>query len=234
MSAATLYGVGVGPGDPELVTLKAARVMREARWIAFPVDEAGDSLARAIAAPLFPEAARELALHVPIRPERGPAIAAYDAAAEALAAKLADGGDVAMLCLGDPFLYGSFMYLFARLAPRFPVEIVPGVTSLTAAAARAKRPLAARDEVFKVLPATLPDERLRAELQGAETAAIIKVGRHFARVRALIEELGLSDRTALVERATMQGEKITPLAARAPGEPTYFSTILVYAGSEPW
>lgn len=230
----TLYGVGVGPGDPELVTLKAARIVAAAHWIAYPADGEGAGLARRIAAHIVPDGARELALHIPMRRERAPAQAAYDAAARTIAGRLDAGEDVAVLCAGDPFFYGSFMYLFARLAPRYPAEIVPGVSALTAAAARLRRPLAARDDVLRVVPATLGEARLRAELGGAEAVAIIKVGRHFAKVRALLDELGLTDRAAIVESATMAGERIMPLAAVPAGERPYFSTILVYAGSEPW
>ncbi len=172
----TLYGVGLGPGDPDLITLKAARLIGAARVLAWPALEDGDSFARSIAAGLIAPGTREIAIRVPMRDARGPAQAAYDRAAAEIAAALEAGEDVACLCEGDPLFYGSFMYLFARLSPRFRVEVVPGVTSLTAAAARAGRPLAARNEVISVLPAPLADAELTARIAAADTVAVLKLG----------------------------------------------------------
>ena len=139
-----------------------------------------------------------------------------------------------MLCEGDPFFYGSFMYLFGRLAERHRIEVVPGVSSLTACAARLGSPLAARNDTLVVLPAPLDDAALSARLDGVDAAAIIKVGRHFPRVRALIDRLGLTDRARYVERATMQTERILPLdAVEVDGAP-YFSTILIHRRGEAW
>ena len=160
----TLYGVGVGPGDPELMTVKAWRLISMAPVVAFLTANGEHSTARAIAKPFLPDDAILLPIDMPMRVERAPGEAAYDAGAAAIAAHLREGRDVVFLCEGDPFFYGSFMYLFARLADEFETVVVPGVTSITAAAAAIARPLAARNEVVKVLPATLPPERLHAEL----------------------------------------------------------------------
>lgn len=229
----TLRGIGVGPGDPELLTLKAVRLIREAAVLAFPAPEGGESFARAIAAAHIRPGCPELRLDVPMTPARGPAQAAYARGAERIAAELAAGRDVAVLCEGDPLFYGSFMYLMARLAPRFAVEVVPGVTSLTAAAAALARPLAAREGALSVLPGTLPEEVLRDRLAGAEAAAILKVGRHLPKIRAAIEALGLTDRAAYVERASLPGERAMPLS-EAPAEAPYFSMILVAREVDPW
>ena len=148
----TLYGIGVGPGDPELMTLKAHRLISTARVVAYPAPDDGDSFARQIAAATIPEDAEEIPMIVPMRVDRFPAQEVYAGAAERIAGHLELGTDVAVLCEGDPFFYSSFMYLFARLAKRFPVEIVPGVTSLTACAAALKRPLTSRNDVLTVLP----------------------------------------------------------------------------------
>jgi precorrin-2/cobalt-factor-2 C20-methyltransferase len=229
-----LYGLGLGPGDPELVTLKAWRIISQAPVIAYLSANGGESTAREIARPFFPEDAIELAIDVPMRTAREPAQAAYDAGAAAIRAHLEAGRDVAMLCEGDPFFYGSFMYVFARFSGEFETVVVPGVTSITAAAARIGRPLAARNEVVKVLPATLDADRLREELMTAESAAIIKVGRHFAKVRDVLGMLDLSKRSVVVEMATREDERITPLADFVGETLPYFSTILVYTGGEPW
>ena len=161
----TLYGVGVGPGDPELITRKAARLISAARVIAYPAANGQESLARAIAADLIPADAIEIRMDVPMERAREPAQAAYDRGADAMAAHLDTGQDVVALCEGDPLFYGSFMYLMDRLKDRFTVEVVPGVTSVSAAAAAIAQPLTARTEVLSVLPGTLePDAMERGPL----------------------------------------------------------------------
>ncbi|KQT83088.1 precorrin-2 C(20)-methyltransferase [Aurantimonas sp. Leaf443] len=228
----TLYGIGLGPGDPELLTLKAVRLLRAAPVIAYPAAEGQASLARSIAAPHLPGAQREIAFPMPMRTDRAPARAVYDAAARAIAAELREGRDVAALCEGDPFFYGSFIYLFERLAPRFPVEVVPGIASVMAAAAAARRPLAARGDVLTIVPGPLEDADLEARLAGCQSFAILKLGRHFERVRALLDRLGLLDACAFAERVSMPGERLTPLR-EASGPAPYFSMILGYRGTEP-
>ena len=229
----TLYGVGLGPGAPDLITLRAARLIEAARVIAYPTLAGGASFARSIAAGLIAPDAREIAMDVPMTVERGPAQAAYDAGAARIARVLEAGEDVVCLCEGDPFFYGSFMYLFARLAGRHRVEIVPGVTSLTAAAAAARRPLAARNERLTVLPGPLPEAELRARIEGAESVAIMKLGRHFPKVRAVIDALGLTAHATYVERATLEAEVVRPLA-EAPDTAPYFSMIILTKGADPW
>ncbi|MGR3631816.1 MAG: precorrin-2 C(20)-methyltransferase [Limimaricola soesokkakensis] len=229
----TLYGVGLGPGAPDLITLRAARLIERARVIAYPTLAGGASFARSIAAELIAPGAREIAMDVPMTVERAPAQAAYDAGAAKIAEALEAGEDVVCLCEGDPFFYGSFMYLFARLADRHRVEIVPGVTSLTAAAAAARRPLAARNERLTVLPGPLPEAELRARIEGAESVAIMKLGRHFPKVRAVIEGLGLTSHATYVERATLGAEIVRPLS-EAPDTAPYFSMIILTKGADPW
>ncbi len=233
MTGGTLYGVGVGPGDPELITLKAARLIAAARVVAYPALAGADSLARAIAAGLIAPGTREIVMDVPMTAARGPAQAAYDAGAAAIAAALEAGEDVVCLCEGDPFFYGSFMYLNARLAPRFAVEVVPGVSSLTACAARAGLPLAARNERITVLPGPLHADELARRIEGAETVAVLKVGRHLRKLREVIARLGLLDRAVYVERATLADERVCPLA-EAPEAAPYFSMILIAKGADPW
>jgi precorrin-2/cobalt-factor-2 C20-methyltransferase len=229
----TLYGIGVGPGDPELMTIKAHRVISSAKVIAYPAPDTGDSFARQIAANAIPADAEEIPMVVPMRAERFPAQQVYAGAAEKIAAHLDMGTDVAVLCEGDPFFYGSFMYLFARLADRYPVQIVPGVSSLTACAAALKRPLTSRNDVLTVLPGPLPDEELRQQIEAAQSIAIMKVGRHLSRIRALLDDMGLTANAGYIERASQGAENVSPLA-EAPDRAPYFSMILIYKGDDPW
>lgn len=228
----TLYGLGIGPGDPELITLKAHAILTRVPVIAYPAPEHGDSLARRIVASHLPGGQREIAIRMPLDAARFPLRAVYDEAAETIRAALDAGEDVAALCEGDPFLYGSFAYLFARLADSHRVEVVPGVSSLTAAAAVAAQPLALRNDILTVIPAPLPDAEIARRLDETDTAAIMKLGRHLGRVRALIERLGLSQRACYVEHATMAGQKVLPLG-EAPEPAPYFSLVLVASVGAP-
>lgn len=228
-----LYGVGLGPGAPDLVTLRAARLIESATVVAYPTLAGAASFARAIAADLIAPGTIEIVMDVPMSVKRAPAQAAYDKSAAEIAASLDAGQDVVCLCEGDPFFYGSFMYLFARLSARYRVEVVPGVTSVTACAARAGMPLVARNERLTVLPGPLPEDQLRARIEGAESVVIMKVGRHLAKVRGVIDALGLTDGAVYVERATLREEVILPLAD-APEKAPYFSMILLTKGADPW
>jgi len=222
-----VLGLGVGPGDPELLTLKALARLRAAPVVAYPAPERGPSFARAIVGRWISPAQIEIPIRVPI--ESGtPPDSVYDAAAVAIAAELHRGRDVAVLCQGDPFFYGSFIYLFARLAEAHEVEIVPGVSSLAAVAAAAKWPLAARADVLAVVPASLDDASLERRMAAADAIAIIKLGRHFARVRDLLGGLGLAAHARYVERASLASERVLPLDAVAPETVPYFSMILCH------
>ena len=222
----TLFGVGTGPGDPQLLTLKAHALICDAQVIAYPAPDSGESFARRIVAEFIPAGAREIPIVVPMRAARFPAQDVYDRAAGEIAAELEAGRDVIVLCEGDPFFYGSFMYLFARLEGRFPTRIVPGVSSLGAVTAAARRPLCAREETLTVMPATLPEAQLRQRLQDANAAAIMKLGRHFAKARGVVDALGLTERAIFVSHASLPGQGCCPLAA-APQEAPYFSMILI-------
>jgi precorrin-2/cobalt-factor-2 C20-methyltransferase len=215
------------------MTLRAARLIKGAAVIAYPTLAGGDSFARSIAADLIADGTQEIVMDVPMTVERAPAQAAYDQGAADIAAALDAGQDVVCLCEGDPFFYGSFMYIFARLEGAYDVQIVPGVTSVTACAARARMPLAARNERLTVLPGPLPEYELRARIDGAESVVIMKVGRHMAKIRGVIDGLGLTDRAKYVERATLPQEVVVPLAD-APEKAPYFSMILLTKGADPW
>src|SRR5262245_38222895 len=157
----TLYLVGVGPGDPDLLTLKAARAIASADIVAYPSTGEDSALAFEIARSHVRADAQLMPVPIPMTPERGPAQAAYDAVADTLRGHVDFGRNVVWLCEGDPLFYGTAMYLLSRLGGKVRVETIPGVTSLTAAAAAIGRPMVARNETLKVLPAPLEDRVLR-------------------------------------------------------------------------
>lgn len=229
-----LFGLGVGPGDPELITMKAHRILTAAPVVAYPAPDTGDSFARSIVAAYLTGSQVEIPIVVPMRVERFPAAEVYDKASAEIAAHLDAGRDVAVLCEGDPFFYGSFMYLFERLGQRYSTEIVPGVSSLMASASALKRPLAARNDVLTVVPGTMPDAELEQRIAGADAVAIMKVGRHLPRIRALIERMGVMGAAGYCERVSLEEEKILPLESVTAHAAPYFSMILIYKGGEEW
>ncbi|MCW3015168.1 MAG: precorrin-2 C(20)-methyltransferase [Solirubrobacterales bacterium] len=236
-TAGRLYGVGVGPGDPDLVTLKAARLIAAADVVAYPVARRATSggVARAIAGPHLRDGVIEVAMTYPITIEQtdhpGGYEAAisdfYDAGAAELAVHLDAGRDVVVLCEGDPFFYGSYMYLHDRLAHRYATEVVPGVTSFSAAAATAGTPLVKRDDVLTILPGTLPPDVLTARLRSADAAVVMKLGRTFSAVRGAAEAAGVAGRAVYVERASSALERSAPLRDVAADEVPYMSLVLV-------
>ena len=235
MAEGRLLGLGVGPGDPELITLKALRYLREAPVVAYYLGKAKKGNALTSVMPHLRSDQIRLPLIYPVtgkKPEppydyEGVMRAFYDEAAELVAAHLSAGRDVAALCEGDPFFYGSFMYLHDRLADRFETDVVPGVCSVVASASVLRTPLVYRDQRLQVLAGTLPEATLREMLSGVEAAAIMKLGSNFDKVRRVISDLGLGDRALYIERATMEGERIRPLAEVAPEEVPYFSMVLI-------
>jgi precorrin-2/cobalt-factor-2 C20-methyltransferase len=221
-----LYGLGVGPGDPELLTLKALRLLRAVPVVAYPAPEHGNSFARSIVAAWIERHQREIAIRFPMRPGPPP-VEIYDGAAAELAAELEDGRDVALLCQGDPLFYGSFINVFTRLAGRYQIEIVPGVSSLTACAAAAATPLVSRDDTLAVIPATLDEDQIAARLAASESVAIVKLGRHIAKVRRVLDRLGLLDGAVCIEHATLPTQRVAPFACINPDLAPYFSMVLI-------
>ena len=229
MTKGRLFGLGLGPGDPELVTLKALRLLRAAPVVAYPAPEEGDSFARRIVAEWLDRGQREIRVRFPMRPGPPPA-AIYQKAAAEIAAVLDAGDDVAYLCQGDPLFYGSFAGILARLAARYAVVVVPGVSSLTACAAAASRPLVQRDETLSVIPAGLPEDALASRLAAADAAVVVKLGRHFAKLRRVLARLDLLDEAIYVERASLSNQRVAALATIDPARVPYFATALVWRG----
>lgn len=227
-----LYGLGIGPGDPELLTLKAHRILTTVPVIAYPTLENGKVLARAIVADFLRPDQLEIPMPLPFSVERS-SQPYYDIAAEKIAEHLSAGRDVAVLCEGEPMLYGTFMYLFNRLSRRFPTEIVPGISSTMASAAMLGAPITYRNDVLSIMPATLDEATLRDRLAVADAAVIIKLGRHFAKVRHILDELGLLDRALYIERATQLNQRIVAIAEVNPAEVPYWALILIPSQTQP-
>ena len=230
-----LYGVGVGPGDPELTTLKAARLIREADVIAYHSGVGKQSNARRIAADLIPEGVLEEDLVYPVTTGltehpggyAGAMAEFYEASAERLAAHLELGRTVVLLAEGDPLFYGSYMYMHDRLSERFPTEVVPGVPSFAAATASVASPLVRQTDVLTILPGTLPEPELARRLADTHGAVIMKLGRTFPKVRSALEQAGRLEHAMYVERASMPGQRWMPVREVDPTTVPYFSLIVV-------
>ena len=230
-----LYGVGVGPGDPELITVKAAKLIKRADVVAYHSGTAGRSIARSIVADLVSQDATEELLIYPVTTGDanhplgyyGVIADFYDESAERLGKHLDAGRTVVVLAEGDPLFYSSYMYLHDRLAGQFRCEVIPGVTSMTAAAAATGIPLARHEDVLTVLPGTLPVPELARRLADTDAAVIMKLGRTFDGVREALRQAGRLESSRYVERATTGGEHTWPVSEVDPRSVPYFSMIVV-------
>ena len=230
-----LYGVGLGPGDPELITLKAARLIGEADVIAYHSGVGKSSIARRIAAHLFPANVVEEDLRYPVTTGTtdhpggyaGAMADFYEECAARLAIHLEAGRCVVIIAEGDPLFYGSYMYMHDRLSDRFPTEVVPGVTSIAAATAAVASPLVRQTDVLTILPGTLPEPELARRLADTDGAIIMKLGRTFPAVRNALEQAGRLDDALYVERASMEEERWLPVRDVDPASVPYFSIIVV-------
>lgn len=231
----TLHCLGMGPGDPELLTLKAARLIAACPVVAYFAKRGRLGHARSIAAAHIGPDAEELRFEYPYtteipaddpRYERAMR-AFYEASADAAGARLTAGLDVALLCEGDPFFYGSAMYVFDRLAAAYPCAVVPGVTGMSGCWAQAQLPMTHGDDVLTVLPGTLDEASLAERLAASDAAVIMKVGRNLPKIRAALGRAGLAERAVYVERGTMDGTRVVGLAELPDGPAPYFSLVLV-------
>ncbi len=240
MKTGTLHVVGTGPGDPELITLKAARVIAASPIVAYFAKRGRQGHARRIAAPHIAPTAIQRRFEYPYTteipvddPRYQPALTRfYHDSADALANDLAAGQDVALLCEGDPFFYGSAMYLFDRLVPRFPVAVIPGVTAMSGCWSAALAPMTHGDDTLSVLPGTMDAASLTARLQATDAAVIMKVGSNLPKIRAAIDAAGLTARATLVEHGTMPQQRLASLA-EAPAAAPYFSLVLIAGRQRP-
>jgi precorrin-2/cobalt-factor-2 C20-methyltransferase len=230
-----LIGVGTGPGDPGLLTVKAVRALGDADVVAWFAKAGRRGNARATVEGLLRADAVELPLPYPVTteipvadPRYGAAITGFFVeAAAAVEAHLAEGRTVAVLSEGDPLFYGSYMHLHVRLAPRYPAEVIPGITAMSGCWSQAGLPLVQGDEVLSVLPGTLPEAELTRRLADSPASVIMKVGRNLATIRRALAGAGKLGRAVYVERGTMEQSQMTPLAAKPDDVAPYFSLVLV-------
>ncbi len=233
------HGVGLGPGDPELITLKAARLIAGADVIAYHAGVGKQSNARRIAAGLIPKTAVEEELCYPVTTGRtehpggyaGAMAEFYEQSATRLAAHLELGRTVVLLAEGDPLFYGSYMYMHDRLSERFPTEVVPGVPAFAAATAAVASPLVRQTDVLTILPGTLPEAELARRLADTDGAIIMKLGRTFPAVRSALAQAGRLEHALYVERASMPEQRWLPVADVDPATVPYFSLIVVSGDS---
>lgn len=234
----TLYGVGLGPGDPELVTVKAARLIGEADVVAYHSARHGHSIARRIAEPYLRPGQIEEHLVYPVTTETTSHPGGYDGAiedfyaeaAERIATHLAAGRNVALLAEGDPLFYSSYMHMHTRLTERFHAVIVPGVTSVSAASAAISTPLVQGEQVLTILPGTLPAGELQRRLADTDAAVVMKLGRSYPAVRQALSSAGRLDEAFYVERASTEAQRVLPAADVDAATVPYFS-IAILPGS---
>lgn len=225
-SLGKLYGIGLGPGDPELLTLKAYRILRSVPIVVYPMSPDGRCISRSIVAEYLQPHQIEMPMVLPFKPGES-SQPGYQLMADKMAIHLAQGQDIAVLCEGDPFFFGTFMYLYNRLNDRFPTEIIPGVSSIMASAGMLGAPLTYRNDVFMALSGTLDAEILKSRLLMADAAVLMKLGRNFVKVYDVLEHLNLLDRALYIERATMKEQRIIPIREVDSTQVPYFAMIVI-------
>ncbi|HEY6650537.1 MAG TPA: precorrin-2 C(20)-methyltransferase [Mycobacterium sp.] len=241
MSRGTLWGVGLGPGDPELVTVKAAKVIAESDVVAYHSARHGRSIARGIAQPYLRPAQVEEHLVYPVTTETtdhpggyaGAMEDFYRESADRIAAHLDAGRNVALLAEGDPLFYSSYMHMHTRLTDRFDAVIIPGVTSVSAASAATGTPLVQGDEVLTILPGTLPVDELKRRLADTDAAVVLKLGRSYPAVREALSSAGRLDETFYVERASTPKERVLPAGEVDDASVPYFSLAMLPGAPRP-
>ena len=232
----TVYGVGLGPGDPDLLSVRADRLVRNARHVAYFRKAGRPGQARTLAKGLLPEGAAELAMEYPVTTEIPLSDPAYN---EALSAFYSDcttrlrtltdaGHDVVVLCEGDPFFYGSFMHLYTRLKDDIPVQVVPAITGMSGAWTATGAPITWGDDILTVLMGTLDEDTLSHNMTNADALVIMKIGRNIDKIRTALRKAGRYESAWLVEYATMPNQTVQKLS-EAEGKVTpYFSIIVVH------
>ncbi len=235
MKTGTLYGVGLGPGDPELMTLKAARILSGTKLIAYFSKGGKTGHARTIMSSYITDKHEEMPMVYPVTTEYPVSDPRYEVligefykdSSEKIAKRLRSGEDVAVLCVGDPFFYGSFMHIYRRLVDEFSCEVVAGVTAMAGCWAAAGAPVTWGDDILTVLPATLNENELLGRLKNTDACVIMKLGRNLAKVKKAIIYAGLLERAIYIEYGTMEAEKIMPLNAVNSDNAPYFSLIII-------
>jgi precorrin-2/cobalt-factor-2 C20-methyltransferase len=230
-----LIGVGTGPGDPDLLTVKAIKALEKADVVAYFAKAGRHGNGRSVVDGLLRKDVELLPLYYPVTTEidrhhddyKRQITAFYDASAVAVAGHLDGGRTVAVLSEGDPLFYGSYMHLHVRLAQRYPTEVIPGITAMSGCWSLAGLPIVQGDDVLSVLPGTMEEGELARRLADTEAAVIMKVGRNLPKIRRALQAAGRLAQAVYVERGTMSNGAMAQLAERDDGEAPYFSLILV-------
>lgn len=236
MSKGTIFGLGLGPGDPDLMTVRADRLLRNARQIAFFRKAGRQGQARRIVDAMLATNAHEFAMEYPVTteipvtdPRYNEILAVFYKDCAARLKQLSDQGqDVVVLCEGDPFFYGSFMHLYTRLLDQVPLQVVPAVTGMSGAWTATGTPITWGDDVLTVLMGTLPEDDLTRHMTDTDALVVMKIGRNFDKVRNALTRTGLLERAWLVEYAAMPNQTITPLNQAGDRVAPYFSIIVVH------
>lgn len=236
MSAGKIYGLGLGPGDPDLMSVRADRLLRNARHVAFFRKPGRSGQARKIVAGMIPQDAVEFPMEYPVTteipltdPRYNALLAAfYEDCANHLKALAEQGEDIVVLCEGDPFFYGSFMHLYSRLRDKARVEVVPAITGMSGAWTATGDPITWGDDVLTVLMGTLPEETLAERMAQTDALVVMKIGRNIDKVKRALNAAGLYDRAWIVEFAQMPNQTVTKLSEACTKVTPYFSIIIVH------
>lgn len=236
MSMGTVFGVGLGPGDPDLMSVRADRLLRGAKHVAFFRKAGRPGQARRIVEGMLPASAVEFAMEYPVTteipltdPRYNEVLSAFYADCTAHLRALAEGGEnIVVLCEGDPFFYGSFMHLYTRLKHQIPVEVVPAITGMSGAWTATGAPVTWGDDILTVLMGTLDEDTLAARMGDADALVVMKIGRNIDKVRDALRRAGKYEDAYLIEYATMPNQSVQ-LLSEAEGKVTpYFSIIVVH------
>jgi precorrin-2/cobalt-factor-2 C20-methyltransferase len=236
MTSGTIYGVGLGPGDPDLMTVKAHRLLTGAKHVAFFRKAGRSGRARQIVEGMLPTGVIEFAMEYPVTteipltdPRYNEVLSEFYAKCTAHLRELALAGeDVVVLCEGDPFFYGSFMHLYTRLKDDVAVDVVPAITGMSAAWTATGAPITWGDDVLSVLMGTLDKETLTKRMLDADAIVVMKIGRHLDKVRDALRTAGKYDRAWIVQYAAMEGQTVQKLADLEGKGTPYFSIVIVH------
>lgn len=235
MTQGTIYGVGLGPGSQDLMSVRADRLIRGASHVAYFRKQGRSGHARTIVEGLIAPGATELPMEYPVTteipfddPRYNELLSAFYERSVAQLIEMAEAGcDVVVLCEGDPFFYGSFMHLYTRLLNRVPVSIVPGITGMSAAWTATAQPITWGDDIMTVLMATLPEETLAERIAQTDALVVMKIGRNLAKLRRALTHAGREGEAWLIEYAAMTQQRVLPLSEVGESVP-YFSIVLIH------
>ncbi|WP_299677394.1 precorrin-2 C(20)-methyltransferase [uncultured Roseobacter sp.] len=236
MSTGIVYGVGLGPGDPELMSVRADRLLRTAKHVAFFRKAGRSGQARRIVDGLLPDDAIEFAMEYPVTTEVPLEDPAYNKMLSSFYAECTDhlrkiaqtGEDIVVLCEGDPFFFGSFMHLYTRLKDRLTVEVVPAITGMSGAWTATGQPVTWGDDILTVLMGTLPEATLREAMTRSDALVVMKIGRHIEKVKSALKAAGKFDAAWLIEYASMPQQNVQKLSDAGEKVTPYFSIIVVH------